>query len=208
MSSVGKHAKLTFWSNCSCSQGNKRKLLRDIRNIATAIAVSTNAILLTRLLLAERSSLQRLAQRLVGNIAAAEDVTQSLWLRIQRIEDDPPIVNKRAFLFRLATNLATDYVRSARRYRALFDGGELPTEVADDRPSIEQVLVDRERLKITLNALEDLPPRVRQVFMMRKFDEMPVVEIADRLGLSRSAIAKMLQRALLHCDARLHDAGD
>lgn len=170
--------------------------------------MSTNAILLTRLLLAERSSLQRLAQRLVGNIAAAEDVTQSLWFRIQRIEDDPPIVNKRAFLFRLTTNLATDHVRSARRYGALFDSGDLPTEVPDDRPSAEQVLVDRERLSTTLKALEDLPPRVRQVFMMRKFDEMPVVEIANRLGVSRSAIAKMLQRALLHCDARLNDASD
>ncbi|RVT90933.1 RNA polymerase sigma factor [Sphingomonas crocodyli] len=168
----------------------------------------TNAAALTRLLLVERLSLQRLAQRIAGSLSVAEDVTQSLWFRIQRIEDDPPIINKRAFLFRLATNLATDHVRAARRHSALFESGMLPTEVADDRPSVERSLIGRERLEKVLAALDELPPRVRQVFVMRKFDELPVAEIADRLGLSRSAIAKMLQRALLHCDARLHDDGD
>jgi len=57
-----------------------------------------------------------------------------------------------------------------------------------------------------MTALDELPQRVRQVFIMRKFDEMPVNDIAERLGLSRSAVAKMMQRALLHCDARLHAA--
>ncbi len=59
--------------------------------------MSNNAHALTRLLLAERPSLLRLAQRIVGDPAGAEDVTQSLWLRIQRIGDDPPIVQKRAY---------------------------------------------------------------------------------------------------------------
>ncbi|PZR86803.1 MAG: hypothetical protein DI537_27790 [Stutzerimonas stutzeri] len=68
--------------------------------------MSTNAVALMRLLLNERPSLLRLAQRIVGTAPAAEDVTQSLWLRIQRVEDDPPIANKRAYLNKLATNLS------------------------------------------------------------------------------------------------------
>ncbi|WP_313436440.1 sigma factor [Novosphingobium sp.] len=75
--------------------------------------MSSNASTLTRLLLLERPSLLRLAQRIVGSAPAAEDVTQSLWFRVQRVGDDPPIVNERAFLYRLATNLATDHVRAA-----------------------------------------------------------------------------------------------
>lgn len=75
----------------------------------------TNAVALTRLLLNERPSLLRLAQRIVGTAPAAEDVTQSLWLRIQRVEDDPPIIHKRAYLYRLATNLAVDHARSDQR---------------------------------------------------------------------------------------------
>ncbi|MCG2840134.1 RNA polymerase sigma factor [Sandaracinobacter sp. RS1-74] len=168
--------------------------------------MSTNAIALSRLLLAERPLLLRLAQRIVGSMPAAEDVTQSLWFRVLRIEDDPPIVNKRAYLYRLATNLATDQARFDRRHAALFESGELPEIVPDGQPSAERSMLDRENLETVLAALDELPPRVREIFIMRKFDGMPVHEIAERLGLSRSSIAKMLQRALLHCDARLHDA--
>lgn len=166
----------------------------------------SNAVALSRLLLAERPSLLRLAQRIVGNAPAAEDVTQSLWFRIQRIEDDPPITNKRAFLYRLITNLAVDQVRTDRRHGALFEAGELPEDVPDDRASTEKALLDREKFNALMTTLNELPPRTREIFMWRKFDEMPVNEIAARLGLSRSSIAKIMQSALLHCDARLHDA--
>lgn len=170
--------------------------------------MSTNSHALTRLLLIERSSLMRLVQRIVGNAPAAEDVTQSLWFRVQRIEDDPPIINKRAFLYRLATNLATDQARSDRRYGRLFDCGDLPETVADDIPTAERALLARESVDAMVAALDELPARVRQVFIMRKFDEMPVNDIAAELGLSRSAVAKMLQRALLHCDERLQGKFD
>ena len=166
--------------------------------------MTSNAVALTRLLLAERSSLMRLAQRIVGSAPAAEDVTQSLWFRVQRIEDDPPITNKRAFLYRLMVNLATDQVRTSRRYGALFESGDGPEDTPDARPSQERVLLDREKLAVLKAALDELPPRTREIFAVRKVEELPVNEIAARLGLSRSSIAKTLQSALLHCDARLH----
>jgi RNA polymerase sigma-70 factor (ECF subfamily) len=167
--------------------------------------MQTNATALSRLLLAERPSLLRLAQRIVGSGTAAEDVTQSLWFRVQQIEDDPPILNKRAYLFRLATNLATDWRRADTRYCAMVEAsGELPENVADDIPSAETALLDREKLDAMLAALDELPPRVREIFMARKFENIPVNEIAERYSLTRSAIAKMMQRALLHCDARLN----
>lgn len=168
----------------------------------------TNSIALTRLLLIERPSLMRLARRIVGNAPAAEDVTQSLWFRVQRIEDDPPIVNKRAFLYRLATNLATDQARTDRRHGRLFEAGDLPENVADGIPTTERALLAREELDVMAAALDELPARVRQVFRMRKFDEMPVNDIAAELGLSRSAVAKILQKALLHCDQRLRGESD
>lgn len=166
--------------------------------------MSSNSIALTRLLMAERSSLMRLAQRIVGNGPAAEDVTQSLWFRVQRIEDDPPILNKRAFLYRLAANLAKDQARTERRYGKLFEAGDPPQDIADDIPTTETALLDRERLGVMMAAIDELPPRVRQVFIMRKFDEMPIADVAAQLGLSRSAVTKIMQKALLHCDARLH----
>lgn len=166
----------------------------------------TNAVALSRLLLAERPSLLRLAQRIVGSGTAAEDVTQSLWFRVQRIEDDPPILNKRAYLFRLATNLATDWRRADTRYGDLFDAsGTLPEDVPAKLVPVDQLMEDRENLDRMMVALDELAPRVREIFILRKIDELTLDEIARRVGLSRSMVTRYLQQALRHCTTRLAD---
>lgn len=166
----------------------------------------TNAVALTRLLMRERPSLLRLAQRIVGNAPAAEDVTQSLWLRVQRIEDDPPILHKRAFLYRLAANLATDRARAERRYDSLFDTGEPARDVPHDAPSAERRLLDREQLDRLMRAVDDLSPRCREVFILRKMENMPVHEICHRLGITRSMVARHMDNALRHLFTRMQDA--
>lgn len=173
-----------------------------------ALRVPTNAHALTRLLLRERASLMRVAQRIVGNKAAAEDVTQSLWLRIQRVEDDPPIVNKRAYLFRLAANLATDQARAVRRQHMLFDTGDLPGDVAADMPSAETAIIDKERLRRLEVAISELPLRCRQVFTLRRIDGLPPDKVAARLGITVNAVAKHVRIAVQHCHARIQDDSD
>ncbi|HEX7783914.1 MAG TPA: RNA polymerase sigma factor [Sphingobium sp.] len=168
----------------------------------------TNSVALTRLLLRERPSLIRLAQRIVGDGLAAEDVAQSLWFRVQRIEDNPPIINKRAFLYRLAANLATDHARADRRHSALFDLGELPEDVADDQPSAEKQLMEQERLQRFEEALEELPLRCRQVFTLRRIDGLPADEVARRLGITLNAVAKHVRTAVRHCYERTQGLSD
>lgn len=48
-------------------------------------------------------------------MSSADDVTQSLRLRVQRIADVPPITNPRAYLYRLAANLAIDHLKGEMR---------------------------------------------------------------------------------------------
>lgn len=166
----------------------------------------TNALALTRLLVRERPSLLRLAQRIVGSEPAAEDVTQSLWFRVQRIEDDPLILNKRAYLFRLAINLATDRRRAEARYSELIEtSGVLPEHVPANLASADRRMVDRENLDRMMVAIDELAPRIREIFILRKIDELPMEEIARRVGMSRSMVTRYLQQALRHCMARLAD---
>lgn len=165
----------------------------------------TNATALTRLLLSERLSLLRLVRRILGTTPAAEDVTQSLWLRVQRVEDDPPIANKRAYLYRLAANLATDELRATRRHDALFEASDAPADASSPIPSAERSLLDRERLKRLEAALEELPLRCRQVFVLRRIDGLPPAEVAERLGITVNAVAKHVRIALRHCHARMKD---
>ncbi|KTR83728.1 RNA polymerase subunit sigma-24 [Novosphingobium barchaimii] len=162
-----------------------------------------NAAALTRLLIAERRSLVRWLARYVGNGMAAEDVIQNLYLRVQTIRHHPPIANKRSFLFRLASNLAIDHLRASRRYDAIFsadaDGSYMPSAV----PSAETRLLDREKLRRIAAAVETMPLRCRQVFVLIKVEERSVAEAAGQLGISQDMVRKHIRHALVLCHRAL-----
>lgn len=164
----------------------------------------TNAVALSRLLTAERSALVRWVARIVGELAA-EDVAQSLYLRVQRIQDHPPIANKRSFLFRLAHNLAVDHLRAERRRQAMFDGGVDASHVGSAEPSAEARLLDREKVARITAAVERMPLRCRQVFVLIKLDGLSVAETAERIGVSRDMVRKHVRHALEICHRSLAD---
>jgi len=166
--------------------------------------MSTNAVALSRLLATERPSLVRWVARIVGE-PAAEDVAQNLYLRVQRIEDDPPIVNKRSFLFRLARNLAVDHARAERRHRTLFQTDAETGHIASDEPSAETRLLDREKVRRLAAAVEGMPLRCRQVFVLIKLDDLSVPETAVRLGISQDMVRKHVRHALQICRRSLID---
>lgn len=166
--------------------------------------MNSNVTILTELLLKERPSLLRLIRRIVGSVTDAEDLTQTLWLRIQAVTDNPPINNKQAYLYRLARNVALDRLRSFDRHNALFDSAPIPDEIEAPLPSAETHLIDQENLKIIQHAIEDLPPRCREVFILRKVENLKIVEIAERLEMSPSMVARHLQNALTHCMTQLN----
>jgi RNA polymerase sigma factor (sigma-70 family) len=165
--------------------------------------VSNNATALSRLLLSERSSLLRLSERILRDRPKAEDVTQSLWLRVQRIEDDPPIVNKRAYLFKLATNLAIDRAKADQRHCDLFEEGPLSEDMADESPMADKMLLDREALGRVQSAMRELPLRCRKVLHMRRVEGLAASEIASRLGISRQMVTRYVAQAMAHCLDRL-----
>ncbi|MFA7597308.1 MAG: sigma-70 family RNA polymerase sigma factor [Novosphingobium sp.] len=162
-----------------------------------------NAAALSRLLLLERSSLLRLSERILRDRPTAEDVTQSLWLRVQKIEDDPPIVNKRAYLFKLATNLALDRAKAKQRHGDLFGEGPPSDDVADESPLADKMLLDREALGLVQSAIGELSPRCRTILHMRRIDGLSASEIADRLGISRQMVTRYIAQAMAHCLERL-----
>lgn len=164
-----------------------------------------NALALSRLLAAERRSLVRWVARIVGSEPAAEDIAQNLYLRVQRVGDDPPIANKRSFLFRLARNLAIDHNRAEHRQKALFVSGVDSTHVASPEPGVETRLLDQEKVRRIAAAVEQMPLRCRQVFVLIKLDELSVAETAGRLGISEDMVRKHVRHALRICHQSLTD---
>lgn len=167
----------------------------------------TNAIALSRLLTTERLSLMRWVARIVGE-PAAEDVAQSLYLRVQRVEDHPPIANKRAYLFQLAANEAWDQGREQARQRKIKAEADAILWGTDSPPSVDRVLIAREELDRVLEAADGLSEPTRTIFWLNRIQGVPQRDIAAQLGVSRTTVEKHIRRAMaLLGDAR-DSAGD
>ncbi|AJA11197.1 hypothetical protein SKP52_21715 [Sphingopyxis fribergensis] len=155
----------------------------------------TNSTDLSSLLLTERPTLMRLVGRIAGQ-ESAEDITQKLWFKIQKVRDDPPISNKRAYLFRLAANEARDYRKHETRQRALHTEAHFILWEEEGTPSPEHGLLAADALRRVADAAELLPEPTKRIFHLNRFADVPQRAIAAQLGLSSTTVENHIKRAL------------
>ena len=158
---------------------------------------------LLSLLVAHYDELRGSLMRRFGSAGAASDTLHDTYVRLQRLQTVPDLDNPRAYLFRVANNIALDRLRTARREERHLVADELAQEEASTEPSAEVVLEQKERLRLLAVAIEELPPRCREVFLLHKIDGLSHGQIAERLGISRSMVEKHVMKALAHCRDRL-----
>lgn len=136
----------------------------------------------------------------------AEDVVQETWLRIQRLSPTAEVEHPRAYLFRMAANLAVDHLRSEKVRTRHISADSVPEDVPNGMPLPDTVIEYQQRLAILCTAVDELPPRCREVFMLHKFEGLSHAEITGRLGISRNMVEKHIIRGLAHCRDRLRQA--
>lgn len=142
--------------------------------------------------------------RRTGSRERAQDVMQDTYLRLLDCEagqeGKAAIQDRRAFIYRVAGNLAIDAVRRETR-----GGGsaEPERELADPAPGPEQQAQAGQRLAQLDQALRELPPNCRLALLLFRVDGLSHAQIARRLGVSESMVAKYLAQALRHCRNRL-----
>lgn len=152
-----------------------------------------------------RNQLSSFVLAKVGCAAATADIVQDTYVRLIQRDDRGPVANPRAFVYRVASNLALDHLRQTRVRGRTVVSGPIPDQIDSRAPSPETWLIDRERLAHLSLIIAELPPRCREVFVLRKVEELDQAEIARRLHISRNMVEKHLRRALSHCMARLED---
>ena len=144
-----------------------------------------------------------------GSHELAEDALQETWLRLASIKDRPvEIRDRQAFILRVAGNIATDLLRREQRHsaRCVSDEDALKA-VADSYPSPESFAVDRDQLRFLALALAQLPAKARTALMLNRCDGLTHAEIAHRLKVSESMVARYLAQALRHCRDHFRDGG-
>lgn len=143
-----------------------------------------------------------------GDHVDANDVLQDAYLRLSRIPDDTLVENPRPYLYRVADNLARDHLRGQTSRNRRFTGSDALDTSASPAPSPEHEIDFKQRLQKLQEAVNELPPRQKQIFLLHKFEGLSHSEIASRLGISRSAVEKHMIKALIVCRDRLGDLMD
>lgn len=147
--------------------------------------------------------------RMVLDPAVSEELAQEVFLRVYRSRANyEPTAKFTTWLFRIATHLALNWLRDARNERGQErlddDTSEMPArQVSDRRPSIEQRLLHRAKMKEIRRAIAMLPEKQRAAVLMHKYEEMEYSQIAKVLGCSDSAVKSLLFRAYETLRARL-----
>jgi RNA polymerase sigma-70 factor (ECF subfamily) len=159
--------------------------------------------------LERRADLLRFFTMRLKSAAAAEDLVQEIYLRAAAADPKADVRNPLAYLYRLGSNLMLDRLRGERRAAArdhewrdshrTVMGGE---DVAEE-PSADAAVAARQRLAAILKVLEELPPMTQRVFRMHKFDGLSHAEVAQALGVSRSAVEKHVMLVLRTLAERL-----
>lgn len=124
--------------------------------------------------------------------AEAEDMVQDVFLSLQVRGGTAGINHAKGYLFQVARG-----VLAHRRYnypalgRALTQG-----EAAIEELSPERILMGKEALARLVTALENLPPRSREALLLHRFEEATYASVARRMGVTVSAVERLITRAL------------
>lgn len=147
-------------------------------------------------ILVERHSprLFRLAWRIVGDEAIAEDAVQETFLRAYRAL---PRYDARSqfgtWLHRIASNTAIEILRKRQRQR---QGNEEPVDSPSGEPGPDRRALSQEVDRAVRRALSGLSPLERAAFVLRHYEERSIAEVCDALGLRESAGKQAVFRAV------------
>ena len=129
--------------------------------------------------------------------SVTEDLAQQVFIRFWQKRHQITINSSPgAYLQRMAINEALAWLRSKKNLQP----DPLPAHLPDDdrhlAPDPEEQLLQQELHEQVLHAIQSLPPRCREVFVLSRFEQLSYREIADKLGISIKTVENQMGKAL------------
>lgn len=128
-----------------------------------------------------------------------DDVVQESYLRLWKIRAAESVRSAKGFLFQIARCVARDAARRHRRSPifpvadlGLFDVPALGTCSAE-------AACREEELALLADAIDTLPPRCREIMILRKLQRVPQKEIAAQLGISEQTVQVQVLKGMKRC---------
>ena len=150
-------------------------------------------------------ALKRFISRYLHQAQDIEDVSQEAFLRAYKAEKTTDVLQPKSFLFRIAKNVAISELRSKSRQITDYIEDQKGDGVLLGEWSAEDEVMAQQKLGIHCEAVASLPPKCRQVYLMRKVYGMPHKEISERLGIALSTVEKHLMKGVEGCDRYIRE---
>ncbi|MBT9470822.1 MAG: RNA polymerase sigma factor [Phenylobacterium sp.] len=159
--------------------------------------------------LERRADLVRFFAVRLRSPAAAEDLVQDIYLRLETVDPSADVKNAAGYLYRLGSNLMLDRLRGERRAAVRDHEWReshhtiIGTDEVSEAPRADDAVAARQRLEAIVALVEEMPETTRKVFRLHKFDGLNHAEVAQALGISRSAVEKHVMAVLKRLAERL-----
>jgi len=126
----------------------------------------------------------------------ASEIVQESYLILTKTSQTQIIKQPRGFLFRVARNLAFDYLKHNKVIAGHVE--KYAEDYQQEMPSAEHIIEQQQRLEMFKEMVDELPPRCRDVFILYKVYGKSYKEIALELGISQSGVEKHIMKGLKH----------
>jgi len=165
-----------------------------------------HAKLVARLFREHNEALISLLALRLNSLQDAKEVAQESYVRLLQLDRPGAPSLLRAYLFRIATNLAIDRLRqrTVRWRSATAVKAELFESFTPNEP--ERRAVARDELEFVRACLHELPDPCRRAFWLHRVEGQSVSEIAIELSVTERMVRYHLGRALIYCQLRLGGA--
>ena len=140
---------------------------------------------------------QMLRRRLAGNADNAADLAHDTFERVMRSESRAAFAEPRGFLTTVAKRLLIDQSRRRAIEQAYLETLAARSEAFEPSPETHALVV--EALDAVCRMMEQLPARVRRVFVLAQVEGLPYLDVARELGISVAAVQRDMIKAWEHC---------
>ncbi len=130
----------------------------------------------------------------------AREIAQEAYVKLLQLDAPEAAGFMRAYLFRIAENLAFDRLRQ-RRSRGRLDT-LISLEELNLEASAERAAIAREELALIERAVSELPPKCQEAFRQHRLADIPIGDVASRMKVSERMVRKHVTRALVYIRLR------
>ncbi len=146
--------------------------------------------------------LQTHLTRRLGCKALARETLHDMYVRLHR-PGEISVLQPRAYLLRMALNVAADNRRSQGRREPLRETDGMMRDIHDEATDLVRAVAARQELEKLEKALQELTPRRRSILLDSRLHGLTLWQIADTLHVSQRLVEMELKAALAHCAQRL-----